>query len=113
MTIVEHLRDGCAAHYEKRSVPNGYRVAVDALAEVSRLDLTVHLQPLMDREPDRILPHFDHWEGVGVAVAADLALVEKAMSIAYKAIGLPYACAPCEMTFEGYGVSHTMAPSWE
>lgn len=93
--------------------PNAFNVTVAALLEVNRADLTRVLQPMVDdaytpsnRAFRAILPHFDRSWFAGTLSLDELALVEKAMSIGYQAIGAKYSCPACEWTFEDYGLSH-------
>lgn len=107
MQIVEHFSDSNRYYYNKDRSINGFKVTVDALAEVGRLDL---VDALVGGGPSS--PHYygftvaHFYYGSKVTSIYDLALIEKAMRLGYAKLKIPYECGPCEEQFALHGVSH-------
>lgn len=101
------------ASHTHLSVPNAFSVSISALLEIGRDDLIRVLQGWIDDAFDpkgnkfgAILPHFDRSWFAGMLTLDDLAVIERAMALGYRAIGAKYACTACEFTFQEYGLDH-------
>lgn len=103
--ITDHLHRGFVAEYLRTSKPNGYRVAIDALAEVGRLDLGRFLFSSQNLTNTVYIPHFDGVINPPIIIE-DIALIEKAMRIGFASVKDDYSCTGCEVIFRNHGVTH-------